>query len=113
MTANVIPSHFASLVMAIVAALCFTTGGVAMKQADGIANLPATASFILLFAVGAVLQSLLMRGSELGATYILILGIEAALAFGFGIWLYDESIAVVKTAGLGLIVAGIALLRVA
>jgi multidrug transporter EmrE-like cation transporter len=113
MTTTVVPSHFASLAMAIVAALCFTTGGVAMKQADGIANLPATASFILLFSAGAVLQSLLMRGSELGATYILILGIEAALALGFGIWLYDESIAVVKTAGLGLIIGGIALLRVA
>jgi multidrug transporter EmrE-like cation transporter len=67
----------------------------------------------MLFSAGAVLQSLLMRGSELGATYILILGIEAALAFGFGVWLYDESIAFIKTAGLGLIVAGIALLRIA
>jgi multidrug transporter EmrE-like cation transporter len=113
MMTSAIPSHFASLAMAVIAAFCFTTGGVAMKQADGIANIPATAAFLMLFSAGAVLQSLLMRGSELGATYILILGIEAALAFGFGVWLYDESIAFIKTAGLGLIVAGIALLRIA
>lgn len=99
------------LALSLLAALSFTTGGVLMKYADGARHLPATAGFVALFVTGALLQSFAMRGSELGALYILVLGAEAALAFGLGVWLFGESLTPVKITAVALIVGGITLLR--
>lgn len=99
------------LILALLAALSFTSGGVLMKHADGARHVAPTIGFIGLFAVGALLQSYAMRGADLGALYILVLGAEAALAFGFGVWLFGESVTPVKVAAVALVVAGIALLR--
>jgi multidrug transporter EmrE-like cation transporter len=99
------------LVLASLAALFFTVGGIFMKRADGLHDRPATALFLLLFGVGAVIQSLAMRGAELGATYIVVLGLEAALALAFGTLLFGEPITLPKVGGVLLIFGGIALLR--
>ncbi len=101
-----------ALTWPVLAALAFTLGGVFMKYADGLTHAGPTAAFVALFGVGAVLQSRAMRGAELGTTYILVLGLEAILAFGLGVWLFGESVTVPKAAAVVLIVAGIALLRV-
>lgn len=100
-----------SLVLALLAALAFTLGGVFMKSADGVRHLFPVCGFVTLFALGAALQSQAMRGAELGATYILVLGLEAALAFGLGVAVFGEAITVSKLSALLLIVTGIALLR--
>jgi multidrug transporter EmrE-like cation transporter len=99
------------LVLSSLAALSFTVGGIFMKRADGLHHATATALFLLLFAVGAVIQSQAMRGAELGATYIVILGLEAALAVAFGTSLFAEPVTLAKIAAIVLIVSGIALLR--
>jgi multidrug transporter EmrE-like cation transporter len=99
------------MLLAFSAALAFTTGGVFMKYADGVERPGPVAGFVVLFAVGAALQSLAMRGEELGVVYILVLGLEAALAFGLGILLFDEAASARKVAAVALIVGGIALLR--
>jgi multidrug transporter EmrE-like cation transporter len=99
------------MLLAMLAALSFTTGGVFMKHADGLRHPAPVLGFVVLFAAGAMLQSQAMRGAELGATYILVLGLEAALAFGLGIVLFDEAATLRKVAAVMLIVAGIALLR--
>lgn len=101
------------LVLGLLAALCFTTGGLFMKYADGFRQLAPGAAFLLLFGVGAVLQSYAMRGTGMAVTYVLVLGLEAALAFGFGVWLLGESLSTAKVAGIGLTLAGVALLRTA
>lgn len=101
------------LLLGLLAALCFTTGGIFMKHADGFRQLAPAASFVLLFGVGAVLQSHAMRGTGMAATYVLVLGLEAALALGFGVWLLGEPLSTVKVVGMGLTFAGIALLRAA
>lgn len=99
------------MLLAAVAALSFTIGGVFMKYADGIRNVSAAALFLALFAFGAVVQSHAMRGADLGATYIVVLGLEAAFAFGLGAVLFAEAVTATKVAAVLLIVAGIALLR--
>jgi quaternary ammonium compound-resistance protein SugE len=99
------------VVLASLAALSFTVGGVFMKQADGLRHASATALFLLLFAVGAVIQSQAMRGAEMGATYVVVLGLEAALALAFGTFLFAEPITLPKIGAIVLIVSGIALLR--
>jgi quaternary ammonium compound-resistance protein SugE len=99
------------LLLASLAAVSFTVGGIFMKRADGVRHAPAAAAFLLLFACGAVIQSQAMRGTELGATYIVVLGLEAALALAFGTLLFGEPLTAVKTGAVALIVGGIALLR--
>jgi len=97
--------------LAILAALAFTTGGVFMKYADGLQHPGSVVGFVVLFAAGALLQSQAMRGAELGVTYVLVLGLEAAFAFGLGVTIFQEAVTVVKLVAVGLVVAGIALLR--
>ena len=97
--------------LAILAALAFTAGGVFMKYADGARHAVPVAGYLALFAIGATLQSQAMRGTGLGATYVLVLGLEAAIACGLGVVLFDETATWRKLASVILIVAGIALLR--
>ena len=99
------------LLLPALAALAFTLGGVCMKAADGFRHPWPTAGYLLLFAAGALLQSEAMRRAELGTTYILVLGLEAMLAFAFGVALFGESVGVGKIGAVVLIVAGIAMLR--
>ena len=101
------------LLLSITAALAFTTGGVFMKHADGLRHLLPVALFLALFGLGAALQSQAMRGTDLGTTYILVLGLEAALAFGMGVAFFGEAVTLQKTAAVALIVVGIAFLRAA
>ena len=99
------------LVLASIAALAFTVGGIFMKHADGLRDAFASALFLLLFAFGAAVQSQAMRGAEMGATCIIVLGLEATLALVFGAVLFAEPVTPAKIGAVGLIVSGIALLR--
>ncbi len=82
-----------------------------MKHAMTVNSIPATSGYLLLYVIGAILQALSLRGGELGTIYILIIGIDAALVFGLGVWLFAESVSAPKLAGIGLIMGGIALLH--
>jgi multidrug transporter EmrE-like cation transporter len=99
------------LTLASLAALLFTVGGIFMKRADGLQHAAPVMTFMLLFAAGAALQSQAMRGSELGATYIIVLGLEAVLAVTLGVVLFAEPLTLRKVGAVVLIVGGIALLR--
>ena len=100
-----------ALVLPSLAALLFTIGGVFMKHADGLRHAAATAAFLLLFAAGAAVLSQAMRGAELAVTWIIVLGLEAALAVAFGVIVFGEPMTVPKLGAIALIVSGIALLR--
>ena len=99
------------LALGLLAALSFTTGGLFMKHADGFRQLQPGLAFLLLFGLGAVLQSYAMRGTGMAVTYVLVLGLEAGLALGFGVLLLGESLSPGKLAGIALTLVGIALLR--
>ncbi|MBK7642115.1 MAG: hypothetical protein IPJ19_03555 [Planctomycetes bacterium] len=99
------------LALAALAAFAFALGGVLMKHADGLRNTLACVGFLALFGLGAAFQSLAMRGKGLGTTYILVLGLEAALALGLGALLFGETITLQRVFAVLLIVAGIACLR--
>jgi len=101
------------LLLGLLAALCFTTGGLFMKHADGFRQAPPALAFLLLFGLGAVFQSHAMRGAGMAVTYVLVLGLEAVLALGFGVWLLGESLSPARAAGMALTIAGIVLLRAA
>ena len=97
--------------LASLAALSFTVGGIFMKQSDGLKRLAPSLWLYLFFGAGASLQAIAMRKAELGVTYILVLGLESILAFAFGVLLFKEGFSALKLGGVALIVLGILLLH--
>ena len=100
-----------ALVLSLVAALLFTVGGVFMKVSAGLTRLGPGVLALALFLGGAVVQTLALKQSELGVVYVFVLGLEAVLAFGFGIVLFGESVSLPKLLGVVLIIGGFALLH--
>ncbi len=99
------------LTLNIMAALCYASGGVCMKLSQGLSRpLPAIALFVC-FGLGASMQAVALRRADLGTAYVLVLGLEAGLAFAAGILFFHESVTLPKLLGCALVVAGILLLR--
>lgn len=93
------------------AALSFSIGGYFMKLSAGLTNLRSTALMFACFSVGAVLQTLAMSGEEMSITYIVVLGFEAITALGLSVFVLKEGTSLAKFAGVGLVLAGIVVLR--
>lgn len=99
------------LLMVLVAAISFVIGGVYMKLSEGLSQLVPTLLVYLFYVAGASLQTFAMRNSDLGVTYLFVLGLESVLAFWFGVLLFQEDYSYLKLLGMSLIVAGIILLH--
>jgi small multidrug resistance pump/quaternary ammonium compound-resistance protein SugE len=100
-----------NLLLSVLAAGAYTVGGVFMRKAEGFAHaLPAAMVFVC-FCAGAALQTLAMRRSEVSINYILVLGLEAALAVLLGVAWLGEALSPRKLASLALILAGVMSLR--
>ncbi len=97
--------------MSIGAALGFSIGGIFMKLSASFSQPLYSLLVYVCFAIGATLQILAIGKTELGGTYIAILGLEAAATLLFSIWLFSEEQSLTKLIGLGLIVVGVVLLR--
>jgi len=93
------------------AALSFSIGGYFMKLSAGLTQFRPTVLMFALFALGACLQTLAMRGQQMAVTYIVVLGFEAVAAFCLGVFFLRESSSMIKLAGVGLVLAGIVVLR--
>ena len=100
------------LILAIIAALSFTIGGIFMKTSQGLSQIVPTVLIYLCFGLGATLQTLVMQNSgEMGITYVLILGLEAILAVVFGILFFQEGSSPLKLVGIAFVTIGVAFLR--
>ncbi|QRO02558.1 hypothetical protein JRI60_17365 [Archangium violaceum] len=95
----------------VLASACFAVGGIFMKLSDGVSRPLPSAAFLLLFLLGAVLQSVALRRADLGVVYIAVLGLEAALTLVFSVLLFRESLSFARVLAVLLIVAGVLLLR--
>jgi len=100
-----------SLLLSVLAAGAYVAGGLAMRRADGFTHAVPSALVFVGFCVGAALQTFAMRHSPLSINYVLVLGLEAALAVLLGTAWLGEALSPAKLAGLGLILAGVVLLR--
>ena len=98
-------------VLAGLAALSFSIGGYFMKLSAGLTQLRPILLVFMFFTLGACLQTVAMRGELMSNTYMVVLGFEAIAAFSLGVFLLDERSSVLKLAGVGLVLAGIVLLR--
>jgi multidrug transporter EmrE-like cation transporter len=95
----------------ISAALCFAAGGFFMKSSAGATRLNASAAFISLFIIGAVLQARAMKRSDMGVVYIAVLGLEAILALSISAIALHERLSWQRLTAACLIVLGVILLR--
>lgn len=93
------------------AALSFSVGGYFMKLSAGLTHLRPTLLMFGFFSVGAVLQTVAMRGEQMAITYIVVLGFEAVTALILSMVLLNENASLSKLAGVALVVGGIVLLR--
>ena len=93
------------------AAAAFASGGIAMKYAEGLSRFTPSLVAMALFVFGAGIQTVAMKQQQMSVTYIAVLGLEALLAFCFGVVFFKETYALTKLAGAMLVVAGVAFLR--
>jgi small multidrug resistance pump/quaternary ammonium compound-resistance protein SugE len=99
------------MALVVSAALLYSVGGYFMKLSRGLTEGVATVMVFLCFCLGAALQTVAMRHEAMTVTYVIVLGLEAVVAYLLGTLLLQESANVAKTGGIALIVAGIALLK--
>jgi multidrug transporter EmrE-like cation transporter len=95
----------------IAAAFAYTCGGVCMKYSLGLTRPVPTILLFALFLLGAGLQALAMRSTDMGVAYIFVLGLESLLAFVFSIFLFNEMATVTRMLAVFLITVGIILLH--
>lgn len=99
------------LTLLLLAAMLFAVGGLCMKSSQGLTHWLPSVGVFACFCTGAAIQTLAMRRSEMGATYVFVLGLEAVAAFALGSVFLHERVTWSKSAALVLIVAGIVLLE--
>jgi multidrug transporter EmrE-like cation transporter len=97
----------------ILAALLFSGGGYFMKLSEGMTRTVPTVTFMLMFLLGAIMQTVALEKTQLSVTYVVVLGIEAVTAFLLGIFMLGEGTSPLKLGGTALILVGIIALRLA
>jgi multidrug transporter EmrE-like cation transporter len=100
-----------SMALALGAAMTFAIGGLFMKPSEGMTRLGPSLCMVGMFAVGAVLNTIVVhRGGELGVAYLLVVGCETLLAFGLGVLVYHERVTPTRLLAMLLVASGALLL---
>ncbi len=95
----------------LLAACFYATGAVFMKQSDCFSRMWPTTLLFVCFVIGAAVQTKSMRHAEMSTNAMVVIALEAVLAFGFGFLFFREAISLPKMSGVALVVAGVYLLR--
>jgi len=98
-------------VLPLAAAIAYALGGACMKLSEGFRRPLPTIGLYALFLLGATLQTFALKRADLGVSYVLVLGLEAVVAFGIALYFFDETVAPIRALGVVLILAGTFLLR--
>ncbi len=97
----------------IVAGLFEVAWASAMKQSDGFSKLGPTVFMGVTMIASLWLLALAMKTLPLGTSYMIWTGIGAVGAFIVGIWFFGEDASPLRLIAAGVIVLGIALMKVA
>lgn len=100
-------------ILLIVAGLLDVGWAVSMKYADGYTRPGWTAVSLLLLAGFVYLLGKTLTVLPVGTAYAVWTGIGAAGTVLLGIWLFDETLSFWKFSGVALVLAGIAMLKLA
>lgn len=95
----------------LVAAVFECVGAVSLKASDGFRHRVATGRFVVAMVLSMSLLSWAARSIPVGTAYAVWTGIGAVGTAGWGMWRFGESRSPMRIACLGLIIAGVVLLR--
>lgn len=102
-----------SWMILILAGLLEVVWAVGLKYTEGFSRLWPSVGVVCAIAASMFLLAVAMRTLPVSSAYAVWTGIGVAGTAIFGMWMLGESVSVVKLVSLGLIMAGIAGLRLA
>ena len=82
-----------------------------MKYSDGMTKRAPGIAVLALFCGGATCQGIAMKREQMGVVYVVVLGLEAAVAFLLSTAVLSERVTAGRICALLLILAGIVLLE--
>ncbi|MEK9751923.1 MAG: multidrug efflux SMR transporter [Rhodospirillaceae bacterium] len=89
------------------------TGTIALKYSQGFSALKPSAVVVVAYVTSFSLLGLSLKGIELGIAYAIWSGVGNALVAIAGIFLFDETVTVIKTVAIAPIVIGVVGLNLA
>jgi multidrug transporter EmrE-like cation transporter len=99
------------ILLSLSAALSFTVGGIFMEWSDGLSRFWPSLAIYGLFCAGASFQTLAIKNTSMGATYVLVVGLEAMIAMALSIFILKENHSILNLGGVVLIIIGVIFLR--
>lgn len=100
-----------SMVEIAVASVAFAAGGALMKWSAGFSRFLPSAAIAVLFLLGAAAMARAVTTDGMTTTFIVGLGIEAVASVAMGVTVLGERLGPAEWGGIGLIVAGVGMLR--
>ena len=95
----------------IIGSVAFSIGGAFMRLSDGFTRLWPSVIVATCFVVGAGFLAKAVNRGGLSTTYVIGLGLEALISVGIGLALLGERLTVAQTAGIAIILVGLATLK--
>ncbi len=88
-------------------------GTVAMKLSDGMTRLWPSLAVVACYLVAFAMLAQALKDIEVGVAYAIWSAVGTAAIAAIGVWVFGESVSLLKLAGILLIVAGVVSLRMA
>lgn len=104
-------TQLAAWIILIASILFEVFGMLSLKNSNGFKNLLPTTGAVACFLTSIWLMSISLKQIEMGITYAVWAAVSTALIAILGMAFYDESLSVLKTTGIALIIIGVVLLN--
>jgi len=95
----------------IIGSVAFSIGGAFMRLSEGFTRLWPSVIVATCFVVGAGFLAKAVNRGGLSTTYVIGLGLEALISVGIGLALLGERLTVSQTAGVAILLVGLATLK--
>ena len=98
-------------VLLIVAILLEVAGTTNMKLSEGFSKLGPSIGVVFFYALSIIALTLAVNRLDVSVAYAVWSGMGTALVAVIGLWLFQESVSVMKVVALGLIIVGVGMLH--
>ena len=95
----------------IIGSLAFSVGGAFMGLSDGFTRLWPSVVVAMCFVIGAGFLARAVHRGGLSTTYVLGIGIEAVITVAIGLTILGERLTAAQTAGIAIILVGLATVK--
>jgi quaternary ammonium compound-resistance protein SugE len=95
----------------ILSGFCEAAWAIALKYSEGFSRLYPSIATVAAMAASMGLFGLAVKSLPIGTAYVIWTGLGAAATTGLGMYLFSEPVSVLRFLSIGLILAGIAGLR--